>query len=73
MRGMVCFANRPARPAEPGDTISLRGLCPLKLPFDMVVFILAKTAGKPVFLYAGKGLVIYWTIINCMWRAYGAD
>ena len=36
MRGMNCFAIRPARPAEPGDTISLRGLCPLKLPFDMV-------------------------------------
>ena len=40
MRGMVCFANRPARPAEPGETIALRGLRPLKLPrdgFDLLV------------------------------------
>ena len=33
---MNCFAIRPARPAEPGDTILIRGLCPLKLPFDIV-------------------------------------
>ena len=34
MRGMVCFANRPARAAKPRDTNEVRGLCPLKLPFD---------------------------------------
>jgi len=33
---MNCFAIRPARPAEPGDTIPVRGLRPLKLPFIMV-------------------------------------
>ena len=36
----------------------------------------ARIPGQPagcLFLYAGKGLVIYWTMKNCMWRAYGAD
>ena len=33
MRGMNCYAILPARPAKPGDTISVRGLCPLKLPW----------------------------------------
>ena len=62
MRGMVCFANRPARPAEPGDTISLRGLRPLKLPLDLDMVCLhagGQPAGCPFFMGFYGGVVVY--------------
>jgi len=58
MRGMVCYANRPARPAEPGDTISLRGLRPLKLPFDLVC--LCSEGRHPAAFF-----VWVWQVLSC--------
>ncbi len=41
MQGMNCCANRPARPAKPKETITVRGLCPLKLSWIQCVNSLA--------------------------------
>ena len=50
MRRLNCFAIRPARPAKPCETISLRGLRPLKLPFDMVC-LHSETVSHKVVIY----------------------